>query len=123
VHGEYTPHTENGRPALNTVMVHVPPRSDAQRWEWLHAVAEERRSLTPSCASCTSGQRLLVQAFPANVDTGDRVPVDQALCAAGAECQLVLPAGAYQVVVWSETARIGAAQVDLTTAASATVSL
>jgi hypothetical protein len=121
--GQYTPRTENGRPALDTVMVHVPPHTDAQRWDWLHAPAEERRSLTPGCASCTSGQRLLVQAFPGGVDTSDAVPTDQALCAAGVECQLVLPAGPYQVVVWSESARLGSTLVDLSTAAGASVAL
>jgi len=122
--GQYTPHTENGRPALTTVMVHVPPHTDAQRWDWLHASAEERRSITPSCASCMAGQRLLVEAFPASVvDISDRVPTDQALCQSGAECQLVLPAGAYQIVIWGETSRIGSARVDLSTATSAPVAL
>jgi hypothetical protein len=121
--GQYTPRTENGRPALDTVMVHVPPHTDEQRWDWLHAPQDERRSLTPSCPSCPSGQRLLVQAFSAGLDISDRVPTDQALCKAGVECQLVLPPGSYQVVVWSETARVGAAQVDLSATASANVSL
>jgi hypothetical protein len=121
--GQYTPRTENGRPALDAVMVHVPPRSDGARWDWLHAPAEERRSLVPACAVCSSGQRLLVQAFPAGVDSGDRVATDQALCGAGSECQMVLPPGAYQVVVWSEGARLGTAQVDLTSATSAQLAL
>jgi hypothetical protein len=121
--GQYVPRTQNGRGALNTVMVHVPPRKDELRWDWLHAPAEERRAVTPSCSSCSSGQRLLVQAFPAGVDIADRVPLDQALCAAGVECQLVLPAGSYQVVVWSETARVGAATADLSSSTSAAVSL
>jgi hypothetical protein len=121
--GQYTPRTENGRGALDAVMVHVPPRADTARWDWLHAPAEERRALTPTCAACSSGERLLVQAFPAGIDSADRVPTDQALCAAGSECQMVLPPGAYLVVVWSEASRLGAEQVDLTTATSAAVSL
>jgi hypothetical protein len=72
---------------------------------------------------CAANERILVQAFPAGIDTADRVPVDQALCTAGAACQMVLPAGAYQVVVWSETARVGTADVDLAVSDSAAVSL
>ena len=121
--GQYTPRTENGRGALDAVMVHVPPRSDAARWDWLHAPAEERRSLTPTCAACSAGERLLVQAFPAGLDSGDRIATDQALCAAGSECQMVLPPGAYQVVVWSEATRLGTTQVDLTSATSAAIPL
>jgi hypothetical protein len=121
--GQYTPRTENGRGALDAVMVQVPPRSDSARWDWLHAPAEERRSLTATCGACSSGERLLVQAFPAGVDSGDRVPTDQALCAAGSECQMVLPPGAYQVLVWSEATRLGTEQVDLTSATSAAISL
>ncbi|HEU4578642.1 MAG TPA: hypothetical protein VFS67_10325 [Polyangiaceae bacterium] len=121
--GQYTPRTENGRGALDAVMVHVPPRSDSARWDWLHAPADERRSLTPNCAACSSGERLLVQAFPAGLELSDRIASDQALCVAGAECQMVLPPGSYQVVVWSEAARLGTAQVDLSTAVSAAISL
>ena len=121
--GQYTPRTENGRRALDTVMVHVPPRSDTARWDWLHAPAEERRSLTPSCAACSTGERLLVQAFPAGIDRADHVATDQALCTVGSECQMVLPPGAYQVVVWSEATQLGTAQIDLTTATSAPISL
>jgi hypothetical protein len=121
--GQYTPRTENGRGALDAVMVHVPPRSDTARWDWLHAPMEERRSLTPSCAACSSGERLLLQAFPAGIDSSDRVATDQALCAAGSECQMVLPPGTYQVEVWSEETRLGTVQADLTSTTSATIAL
>lgn len=121
--GQYTPRTENGRGALDTVMVHVPPRSDTARWDWLHAPEDERRTLTPNCAACSSGQRLLVQAFPAGLDSNDRVATDQALCVAGSECQMVLPPGAYQMVIWSEANQLGAAQVDLSNVTSAAISL
>jgi hypothetical protein len=36
---------------------------------------------------------------------------------------MVLPPGSYQVVVWSEAARLGTAQVDLSAAVSAAISL
>jgi len=121
--GQYSTNTENGGSALNTVIVHVPPQTDVRRWDWLHAAAEERRTVTATCAACTAGQRLLVQAFPTGIDVADRVPTDQALCQAGAGCQLVLPAGGYQVVVWSETARLGSAEVDLSSATAGAVSL
>jgi len=101
----------------------VPPKTDVRRWDWLHAAAEERRTITATCAACAAGQRLLVQAFPAGIDVADRAPTDQALCQAGTECQLALPAGAYQVVVWSEAARLGSAEVDLSGAMSASVTL
>ena len=121
--GQYSTNTENGLGALNTVIVHVPPQTDARRWDWLHAAAEERRTVAVTCAACSAGQRLLVQAFPAGIDVADRVPTDQALCPQGTDCQLVLPAGAYQVVVWSEAARLGSAEIDLSGATSGSVSL
>jgi hypothetical protein len=42
-------------------------------------------SITPECATCQAGQRLLVQAFTPG-DTSDRVPADQALCQPGVAC-------------------------------------
>jgi hypothetical protein len=81
--GSYTPDSPTGMGTINAIIVHVPPRTDAARWDWLHAVADQRRTVTADCASCTPGQRLLVQAFPQGVDRTDRVPVDQALCGAG----------------------------------------
>ncbi|HVZ34115.1 MAG TPA: hypothetical protein VG963_16930, partial [Polyangiaceae bacterium] len=121
--GAYAPRTENNRGALDAVIVHVPPQNDQSRWDWLHAPEDERRSLTLSCGSCMSGQRLLLQAFPAEVDISDRIPTDQTLCAAGDTCQVVLPAGPYQVVVWSDTERLGSAAVDLSASSSGNVSL
>jgi hypothetical protein len=108
---------------LNAVIVHVPPRTDAARWDWLHADADQRRTVTAGCASCTPGQRLLVQAFPQGVDRTDRVPVDQALCGASEACQMVLPSGTYQLVIWNETALVGTSDVDLSSASAAAVSL
>jgi hypothetical protein len=121
--GSYVPRTENAEPALDAVVVQVPPQSDQSRWDWLHAPDDERRSVTPNCSGCASGQRLLVQAFPAGVDVTDRVPVDQTLCAAGATCQMALPAASYQMVVWSESARVGSMDVDLSASTSANLSL
>jgi hypothetical protein len=107
--GSYSPGSATGLSTHDGVIVHIPPRggaqgSDADRWDWLHAVADQRRTVTANCASCTPGQRLLVQAFPQGVDRTDRVPVDQALCGAGEPCQMVLPSGTYQLVIWNETA-------------------
>jgi hypothetical protein len=120
--GAYVPRTENAEPALDAVVVQVPPQSDQSRWDWLHAPEDERRSVTANCSACTDGQRLLVQAFPAGIDVSDRVPVDQALCGAGATCQLALPAASYQMVVWSESAKLGSADVDLSSGTSASLS-
>ncbi len=121
--GSYTPDTPTARGTLDGVVVHVPPRGDEQRWDWIHAPEDERRTVTPSCSTCTDGQRLLVQVFPDGVDIADRVPVDQAVCAGGASCQMILPAAPYQFVVWSEQERIGEARVDLAVSTSANVAL
>lgn len=119
--GTYTPDSPTGMGTLDAVVIHVPPRNDTQRWDWLHAPAGQRRSLTATCASCSADQRLLVQAFPAGTETADRVPSDQALCAAGAACQLVLPAGMYQMVVWGPDSLVGSSEVDLTASDAAAV--
>jgi hypothetical protein len=111
--GSYSPGSPTGRELLDAIVIHVPPQVDDRRWEWLHAPAEERRSLTSTCAACDPAQRLLVQAFPVGVDPADRVPLDQALCTTGAACELELPAGSYEMVVWSEGARLGTTRVDL----------
>ncbi len=118
--GSYGPDSPTGMGTLDAVVIHVPPHSDAQRWDWLHAPAEERRSVTASCAACAPGERLLVQAFPADTDRTDRVPVDQALCAAAEACQLALPPAAYDIVVWSESAAVGVSRVDLQASDTAT---
>lgn len=121
--GTYASESPTGMGPLNAVVVHVSPRNDEQRWDWLGAPAEQRRSVTASCAACTSAQRLLVQAFPAGIDRADRVPVDQALCAAEAACQMVLPPGAYQLVVWSEDALVGSTEADLAASDSVAITL
>lgn len=121
--GSYTPPSPTGLGTLDAVVVHVPPRNDEQRWDWLHAPTAERRSVTATCAACEAGSRVLIQAFPAGVDVTDRVAVDQAVCAVGGSCQMVLPAGQYRVVVWSEDARLGESEVDLTNDVSASVVL
>ena len=80
-------------------------------------------SVTAQCASCDANERLLVQAFPPGVSVADRVPADQALCTAGVACQLSLPAGDYQLVVWSDEAQLTSTQVTLSASASATVTM
>ena len=97
--------------------------SDAERWQWLHTTPEERMSVTPECGSCAAAERLLVQAFPDGVDVGDRVPADQALCQPGVPCQLALPAGRYQLVVWSAEAQLTSQSVTLAAGASTPVSM
>lgn len=127
--GSYSPGSATGLPTHDAVVLHVPPREastvqgDVPRWEWLHAPEAERMRVTAQCASCAAGERLLVQALPAGIDSRDRVASDQALCLPGSECQLVLPAGSYQLVVWSETTQVGTAEVDLLAATPASVSL
>jgi hypothetical protein len=126
--GSYSPGSATGLSTHDGVIVHVPPRggaqgSDADRWDWLHAVPENRMSVTPECAACTAGQRLLIQAFPTNVDLADRVPADQALCQSGVACQLALPPGEYQLIVWSDTAQLTSAQVTLASDSPATVTM
>jgi hypothetical protein len=111
--GSYAEGSPTGMANLDAVVFHVPPHTDAERWDWLHAPAEERRTLTATCGTCSAGERLLVQAFPAGSDRADRVPVDQATCSAGEPCQLELPPAAYDVVVWSENAELGVSTVDL----------
>jgi hypothetical protein len=111
--GSYSPGSPTGMGLLDAIVIHVPPQLDDRRWDWLHAPAEERRSLTATCAACDPAQRLLVQAFAAEVDRADRVPLDQALCTTAAPCELVLPAGPYEMAVWSETALLGTTSVDL----------
>jgi hypothetical protein len=66
---------------------------------------------------------VLVQAFASGVDPADRVPVDQALCTAGAACELALPAGSYEMVVWSATALVGRSRVDLDAVETAAIAL
>jgi hypothetical protein len=126
--GSYSPRSATGLSTHNGVAFHIAPRSDAagtdaQRWEWLHTVAEERMSVTPECATCAPEERLLVQIFPPGVDISDRVPLDQALCPSGAPCQLALPAGDYQLVVWSEAAQLASLPVTLAAGASTPVSM
>lgn len=124
--GSYSPPSATGEALYNAVALHLPPpgagtSSDPERWEWLHTPAEERMSVTPECAACAPGERLLVQAFPAGVDITDRVPKDQAICQAGQPCQLSLRAGDYQLVVWTETAQLTSAQVTLSAGSSVPV--
>jgi hypothetical protein len=126
--GSYSPGSANGLSTHDGVVIHVAPPAgdrggDTARWDWLHAPAESRMSVTAQCASCAAGERLLVQAFPPAVDVADRVPADQALCSAGQACQLVLPAGDYQLVVWSAAARLAATAVTLSAGAPATVTM
>lgn len=111
--GSYGQGSPTGESGLDANVIHVPPKSDAERWGWLHTPAEERRTITASCAACTAGERLLVQAFPAGIDRMDRVPVDQASCNAGAACQLALPAASYDIVVWRATGEPSVSTVDL----------
>jgi len=121
--GSYGEGSPTGMANLDAIVFHVPPHTDAERWDWLHAPAEERRTVTATCGTCTASERLLLQAFPAGIDRTDRIPLDQATCSAGAACQLALPAGAYDVVVWSESAEVGVGTADLQTSAAATVSV
>jgi len=125
--GSYSPRSGTGLPTLNAVVFHVPPRIDASggdtdRWDWLHTPAAERMAIPPDCSTCAPNERLLVQVFPEG-DISDRVPADQALCAAGAACQLSVPAGDYQIVVWSEDAQLTSKAVALSAGASTTVSM
>jgi hypothetical protein len=125
--GSYSPGSATGRSTHDGVIVHVAPPagaagSDAERWQWLHTVPENRMSITPECATCTADQRLLVQAFPPG-SAGDRVASDQALCQAGVPCQFSLPPGDYQLVVWSEAAQLTSAQVTLTAGTPTTVTM
>jgi hypothetical protein len=126
--GSYSPPSATGEALYNAVAFHVPPAgsgssSDPQRWDWLHTPEDQRMAITPECVVCAPEERLLVQAFPAGVDISDRVPRDQALCLAGESCQLSLPAGEYQLVVWSETAQLTTAQVTLAAGSSIPVSM
>jgi hypothetical protein len=125
--GSYSPGSATGRSTHDGVIVHVAPPagaagSDAERWQWLHTVPENRMSVTPVCATCSADQRLLVQAFPPG-DAADRVPSDQALCQAGVPCQFSLPPGAYQLVVWSDTAQLTSAQATLAAGTPTTVTM
>jgi hypothetical protein len=122
--GSYSPGSATGLSTHDGVVVHVPPRAgtDTERWDWLHSPPEERMSVTPECAVCAAGDRLLVQAFPAGVDVADRVASDQALCSSGAPCQLSLPAGDYQLVVWTEEAQLTSAEVSLVAGTSTPIS-
>jgi len=108
---------------LDAVVIHVPPHNDTDRWDWVHAPTDERRTLAATCTSCAPGERLLLQAFPAGSDRADRVPLDQATCSAGQACQLELPAATYDVVVWSESAQLGVATADLQASATASISV
>src|SRR5262245_44957286 len=119
--GSYAQGSPTGMANLDALVIHVPPHADAERWGWLHAPPDERRSVTATCAACTPGERLLVQAFPAGSERADRVPLDQATCAAGEACQLELPPASYDVVVWSESAAAGVSTVDLQASTTARV--
>ncbi|HTV22270.1 MAG TPA: hypothetical protein VMG12_26460 [Polyangiaceae bacterium] len=126
--GSYSPGSATGLSTHDGVIIHVAPPvgsrgSDAERWAWLHTPAANQMSVTPECATCMAGQRLLVQAFPPAVDTADRVPADQVLCAAGDTCQLALPPGDYQLVVWSEAEQLGTTQVTLAAGTPTTVTM
>ena len=126
--GSYSPRSGTGEPLLNAVAFHVPPlgngaAGDVERWEWLHTPEAERMAVTPECAVCAPDERLLVQAYAGDADIGDRLPADQAICQSGVSCQLSLPAGQYQLVVWSEEARLLATQVTLAAGNSVPVSM
>jgi len=126
--GSYSPGSATGLSTHDGAVIHVaPPAGNAggntARWNWLHAPAENQMSVTAECASCLADERLLVQAFPPGVDIADRVPADQALCTAGVACQLALPAGDYQLVVWSDEAQLTTTQVTLSAGAPATVTM
>jgi hypothetical protein len=121
--GSYTPDSPTGMGTLDAIVMHVPPRTDQARWDWLHAPADQRRTVTVSCAACSANARLLLQAFPVGMERTDRVPTDQTLCEAGAACQMVLPAGMYELVVWSEEALVGTSDVDLVDIDSTIVAL
>jgi hypothetical protein len=56
-------------------------------------------------------------------DISDRVASDQALCLAGTPCQLSLPAGDYQVVIWSAVAQLASKQVTLAAGAPVAVTM
>ncbi|HTV21737.1 MAG TPA: hypothetical protein VMG12_23770 [Polyangiaceae bacterium] len=119
--GSYAQGSPTGMANVDGLVIHVPPQDDADRWGWVHAPADERRTLTATCASCSAGERLLLQAFAAGSDRSDRVPIDQALCSVGQACQLALPAAVYDVVVWNESAEVGVATADLQTNANAAI--
>jgi len=126
--GSYSPGSANGLSTHDGTLIHLAPPvgsngSDAERWAWLHTPPENRMGVTPECASCAAGQRLLVQAFPPGVDVADRVPADQALCSAGDTCQLALPAGDYQLVVWSDAMQLTTTQVTLAAGAAISVTM
>lgn len=125
--GSYSPGSATGLSTHDGVVLHVAPSvgvagSDAERWSWLHTAPENRMSVTPECAACQADQRLLVQAF-APGDIGDRVPDDQALCQPGVPCQLSLPPGDYQLVVWNDTEQLTTAQVTLAAGTPSTVTM
>lgn len=126
--GSFSPGSATGLSTHDGVIIHVAPPAgerggDTARWDWLHAPAENRMSVTAECTGCAAGERLLVQAFPPEVDTADRVPADQALCSAGTACQLALPPGDYQLVVWSASARLSTSDVTLAAGAPATLTM
>jgi hypothetical protein len=121
--GSYSPASPTGMGLLDAIVIHVPPHTDERRWDWLHAPPAERRSVTTTCAACAPGERLLVQAFASEMDGVDHVPVDQALCAAGAACELSLPSGSYEIAVWSETTLIGTTSLELGAADTAAIAL
>jgi len=51
-------------------------------------------------ASCTDCGQVLVQAFRAGANTTERIALDQTLCRSGQACELVMPPGDYDFVVW-----------------------
>jgi hypothetical protein len=63
--GSYGVGSPTGMDNLAAIVFHVPPHTDVERWDGLHAPAAERRTLTATCAACMPGERLLLRAFPA----------------------------------------------------------
>jgi hypothetical protein len=87
----------------------------------LSAPDDERMTVTASCDGC---RRLLVQGFPAGADRTTRIATDQALCNSGDPCQLVLPPGDYDFVVWGpEGDPVGTQSGTLEAAGSLTLAL
>jgi hypothetical protein len=120
--GAFFPQSRTGLGALDGIVMHRAATSDVERWAWLSALDAERTTITANCSTCAATSDLLVQAFPAAVDTTNRVPTDQAICRVSSACQFVLPAGNYQFEAWSDSAKLGTQTVELEAAGSVTLS-
>lgn len=94
---------KDGAPAIDAVVVHPAQSSTEARHLWLGASA--KLVLPVYLKAQKTRSEFLIQIFSKNLkkeELSDAVPIDQTICGAGADCELVAPAGRYWFQVWDQ---------------------